>query len=156
MNSALLNYYEAIEKASQDMLEAARAGNWDHVVKLEGACAVLIAQLKNTAAEQPLRPDEAQLKSRIMQRILVNDAEIRQLAEPWLEDLDEHPRRPAEDPALSAARAVQQPTRWQGDPPMPLDALRAARRPRRVPRLLAARDRHDAQAAARRLGACST
>jgi len=89
MNSVLLNYYEAIEKASQDMLEAARVGNWDHVVKLEGACAVLIAQLKNTAAEKPLPPDEAQLKSRIMQRILINDAEIRQLAEPWLEDLDQ-------------------------------------------------------------------
>ena len=70
------------------MLEAARVGNWDHVVKLEGACAVLIAQLKNTAAEHPLPPDEAQLKSRLMQRILINDAEIRQLAEPWLEDLD--------------------------------------------------------------------
>ena len=89
MNSVLLNYYEAIEKASQDMLEAARVGNWDHVVKLEGACALLIAQLKNTAAEKPLKPDEAQLKSRIMQRILINDAEIRQLAEPWLDDLDE-------------------------------------------------------------------
>ena len=89
MNSLLMNYYEAIEKASQDMLEAARAGNWDQVVKLEGACAVLIAQLKNTAAEQPLPPDEAELKSRLMQRILVNDAEIRQLAEPWLDDLDD-------------------------------------------------------------------
>ena len=89
MNSVLLNYYEAIEKASQDMLEAARVGNWDHVVKLEGACAVLIAQLKNTAAESPLPPDEAQLKSRLMQRILINDAEIRHLAEPWLQDLDD-------------------------------------------------------------------
>ena len=89
MNSVLLNYYGAIEKASQDMLEAARVGNWDHVVKLEGACALLIAQLKNAAVERPLQADEAQLKSRIMQRILVNDAEIRQLAEPWLEDLDE-------------------------------------------------------------------
>jgi flagellar protein FliT len=88
MNNALLNYYEAIEKASQDMLEAARVGNWDHVVKLEGACALLISQLKHAAAKQSLGTDEAQLKSRIMQRILVNDAEIRQLAEPWLEDLD--------------------------------------------------------------------
>jgi len=88
MNSALLNYYEAIEKASQDMLEAARVGNWDHVVKLEGACALLISQLKNAAVSQSLGNDEAQLKSRIMQRILINDAEIRQLAEPWLEDLD--------------------------------------------------------------------
>jgi flagellar protein FliT len=88
MNSVLLNYYEAIEQASQDMLQAARVGDWDHVDKLEGACALLIAQLKRNAAERPLGSDEAQLKSRIMQRILVNDAEIRQLAEPWLEDLD--------------------------------------------------------------------
>ena len=88
MNPVLLNYYEAIEKASQDMLEAARAGNWDHVVKLEGACALLISQLKHAAAKQSLGSEEAQLKSRIMQRILINDAEIRQLAEPWLEDLD--------------------------------------------------------------------
>lgn len=29
MPSQLLNYYEAIEQASQDMLEAARSGNWD-------------------------------------------------------------------------------------------------------------------------------
>jgi len=89
MNSVLLNYYEAIEQASQDMLEAARAGDWDHVVKLESACALLIAQLKRNAADKSLAPQEAQLKSRIMQRILVNDAEIRQLAEPWLEDLDD-------------------------------------------------------------------
>ena len=89
MNTALLHYYEAIEKASQDMLDAARAGNWDHVLKLEGACALLISQLKSSAARQPLAEDEIQFKSRIMQRILINDAEIRQLAEPWLEDLDQ-------------------------------------------------------------------
>ena len=88
MTSALMNYYQAIEKASQDMLDAARAGNWDHVLKLEGACALLISQLKSSAARQPLGEDEMQFKSRIMQRILINDAEIRQLAEPWLEDLD--------------------------------------------------------------------
>ena len=88
MNSVLLEYYEAIEQASQDMLEAARIGNWDHVVKLEGACALLIAQLKRNAGEHPLATEEVQLKSRIMQRILLNDAEIRLLAEPWLEDLD--------------------------------------------------------------------
>ena len=88
MNATLLSYYQAIETASQDMLAAARVGNWDHVVKLEGACAMLISQLKHAASQRPLPSDEAQLKSRIMQRILVNDAEIRQLAEPWLEDLD--------------------------------------------------------------------
>ncbi len=94
MDPQLLTYYEAIERASADMLAAARAGNWDEVVKLEGACVLLISQLKHeaqrpaaevTAAEL----DAARAKSRIMQRILVNDAEIRQLAEPWLQDLDD-------------------------------------------------------------------
>jgi flagellar protein FliT len=88
MNTALLHYYEAIERASADMLTAARSGDWDQVVKLEGACALLISQLKHAANAQHLDTEEAQLKSRIMQRILINDAEIRQLAEPWLEDLD--------------------------------------------------------------------
>ena len=37
----------------------------------------------------PQDVDAAKAKSRIMQRILVNDAEIRHLAEPWLHDLDD-------------------------------------------------------------------
>ncbi len=88
MKVALLSYYEAIEQASSDMLLAARSGDWDQVVKLEGACAVLISQLKHAANGSGMGTEEAQLKSRIMQRILINDAEIRQLAEPWLDDLD--------------------------------------------------------------------
>ncbi len=49
---------------------------------------MLIAQLKNAAQSGQLMQNEAKEKSRIMQRILLNDAEIRHLAEPWLEDLD--------------------------------------------------------------------
>jgi flagellar protein FliT len=94
MDPQLLSYYEAIERASVDMLTAARAGNWDEVVKLEGACVLLISQLKHAAQERPADPagqamDAAKAKSRIMQRILVNDAEIRHLAEPWLQDIDD-------------------------------------------------------------------
>lgn len=98
MDPQLLCYYEAIERASADMLTAARAGRWDEVVKLEGACVLLISQLKH-AAQEPDPPvvdtsmtklqETARIKSRIMQRILINDAEIRHLAEPWLLELDE-------------------------------------------------------------------
>jgi flagellar protein FliT len=94
MDPRLLNYYEAIERASVEMLDAARAGNWDEVVKLEGACVLLISQLKNAAQDLETGTGAAQvaeasrMKTRIMQRILVNDAEIRHLAEPWLQDLD--------------------------------------------------------------------
>jgi flagellar protein FliT len=99
MDPQLLPYYEAIERASADMLNAARNGNWDEVVKLEGACVLLISQLKHAAQGQhaaavdtdaeAASAEAAKAKSRIMQRILVNDAEIRQLAEPWLATLDE-------------------------------------------------------------------
>ncbi len=116
MDPQLLNYYEAIERASADMLAAARGGHWDEVLKLEGACVLLISQLKSaalgetqggaskpklagsaTSTTQALSVEAAKLKSRIMQRILVNDAEIRHLAEPWLKDLDDtmHGRRDA-------------------------------------------------------------
>jgi flagellar protein FliT len=84
----ILHFYEAIEKASAEMVEAARAGQWDEVVKLEGACMVLISQLKHAAKEAQLDAEARRAKSRIMQRILVNDAEIRHLAEPWLGDLE--------------------------------------------------------------------
>jgi flagellar protein FliT len=95
MDPQLLSYYEAIERASADMLAAARAGKWDDVVRLEGACVLLISQLKHAAQAQEMAAansqglDAAKAKSRIMQRILVNDAEIRHLAEPWLQDLDD-------------------------------------------------------------------
>jgi len=88
MNTQLLGYYEDLERASADMLAAARAADWDQVVKLEGACVLLIAQLKHAAGAQQIGGDEVKLKNRIMQRILVNDAEIRSLAEPWLDELD--------------------------------------------------------------------
>jgi flagellar protein FliT len=88
MDTPLLTYYEAIERASADMLSAARAGDWDTVVKLEGACGLLISQLKQAARGETLQPIDAQARTRIMQRILLRDAEIRHLAEPWLEQLD--------------------------------------------------------------------
>lgn len=84
MQEGLLDYYLAIEAASRDMLAAARREDWDGVVRSEGACAVLIEQLRFKARTQQLSRDERAEKMRVMQRILRNDAEIRTLAEPWL------------------------------------------------------------------------
>jgi flagellar protein FliT len=87
MEHPLLDYYKAIENTSRQMLEAAQTENWDQVVRLEGACAVLIAQLRHKSKTDQLGPEERKEKTRIMQRILRTDAEIRCLAEPWLNDL---------------------------------------------------------------------
>jgi len=80
----LIDYYRAIEDSSQKMLEAAKTEDWDEVVRLEGACAVLIEQLRYKSRSEELLPEQRTEKTRIMQRILSNDAQIRYLAEPWL------------------------------------------------------------------------
>ena len=80
--SGLLRYYAALECASQEMLEAARSGDWDSVCRLEGACAVVIAQLRQQAQEQPLAPHEQPERMRILRSILAIDAEIRRICHP--------------------------------------------------------------------------
>ena len=84
----LIDYYKAIEDSSSRMLQAAQLNDWDEVVRCEGACAVLIEQLRFKSQQQELAPAERKEKMRIMQRILRNDAQIRCLAEPWMEQFD--------------------------------------------------------------------
>ena len=84
-HNMLIDYYKAIEDSSAKMLDAAKTEDWEQVMRFEGACAVLIEQLEQRAE-----------KTRIMQRILNNDAQIRYLAEPWLmhcEAASEGPRQ---------------------------------------------------------------
>lgn len=81
---SLIDYYKAIEDSSAKMLEAAQMKDWDGVVRYEGACAVLIEQLRYQSQQDQLLPEQRREKTRIMQRILRNDAQIRCLAEPWL------------------------------------------------------------------------
>jgi flagellar protein FliT len=92
---ALLDYYKAIENKSSDMLQAALSSNWDAVVNCEKACAVLIGELRVKAEASPLSPIERKEKTRIMLRILRNDAQIRVLAEPWLATLEHLGKMPA-------------------------------------------------------------
>lgn len=84
MTTALIEYYKAIEESSRKMLQAAQLQDWEGVARYEGTCTVLIEQLRYQAQHQALLPEQRQLKTEIMRRILRNDAEIRLLAEPWL------------------------------------------------------------------------
>lgn len=85
---SLLDYYKSIESTSERMLASAQAGCWDDVARSETTCSILIGQLKLQAESETLEPQSRREKSRIMQRILRNDACIRRLAEPWLEKID--------------------------------------------------------------------
>jgi flagellar protein FliT len=82
----LIDYYKAIEDSSRKMLVAAQSEDWEGVVRFEGACAVLIEQLRAKASSEMLLPGQQSEKVKIMQRILLNDALILFLAEPWFFD----------------------------------------------------------------------
>ncbi len=90
MSQQLIDYYKAIEDSSRQMLDAAKLEDWDQVVRFEGVCAVLIGQLRERAHDETLKPEQRAEKTRIMQRILSNDAEIRYLAEPWLNHFEQN------------------------------------------------------------------
>lgn len=84
----LIDFYKAIEDSSARMLEAAKAEDWDEIMRFEGVCAVLIEQLRHRSRSEQLDEGARREKSRIMLRILNNDAQIRFLAEPWLQHLE--------------------------------------------------------------------
>ncbi|MEW5885896.1 MAG: flagellar protein FliT [Pseudomonadota bacterium] len=86
----LLEHYQAIERTSQAMLDAAQAHDWDAVMRLESACAVLIERLRELGQEDGLTPTERARKQRIMLTLLRHDAQIRALVEPWVDDLWQH------------------------------------------------------------------
>jgi flagellar protein FliT len=80
--TGLLHHYSALERASEEMLRAARAGDWTAVCRLEGACAVVIARLKMLSGHQPLPEHQRAERIRILKNILSNDAEIRRICDP--------------------------------------------------------------------------
>lgn len=90
MPKTLIECYRAIEASSLQMLHAAHSQDWDTVVHHEGVCAVLIEQLRSEARRVELDAQEKAEKSRIMLRILGNDAKVRDLTEPWLAHCDAH------------------------------------------------------------------
>lgn len=93
----LIDRYEQLAEASHQMLAAARHGDWPAVARLEDACRALIADLKRQSAQARLTDREQRRRIALLRSILADDAEIRQRAEPWLQQLEQllhQPRAP--------------------------------------------------------------
>jgi flagellar protein FliT len=84
MQTTLIGCYQAIEESSRKMLDAALQRDWDAVVEMESTCAVQIEHLRLRGRVESLDAQSRSEKTKIMLRILKNDAQIRHLAEPWL------------------------------------------------------------------------
>jgi len=79
--SPILQQYERIAELSGQMLELARANEWDAVVSLSRDYAQAVENLK---ALQPLNDEDLLARKPLLARILQDDASIRHLASPEL------------------------------------------------------------------------
>lgn len=88
MNSdEVIALYEAVAVITQQMVAAAREGNWEQLAELESRCASHIATLKKDESQIPLPAVVRERKTRIIQKILADDREIRSITEPWMTQL---------------------------------------------------------------------
>ncbi|MDP1604820.1 MAG: flagellar protein FliT [Legionella sp.] len=80
----IIQTYEAILAVTREMLEAAHQGNWELLAAREHACRELVEKLMSVRADGQLGPEARRRKVEIIRKVLADDAEIRNLTEPWL------------------------------------------------------------------------
>ena len=88
MNSEIENY-EHLSSITGQMRAAATKGEWDHLVELEQQCRQRVETMKakNDDAFTPLDENTRLRKVALIQKILADDAEIRNHTEPWMAQL---------------------------------------------------------------------
>lgn len=83
----VITLYETVAVITDQMLAAARNGDWDQLVALESRCASHVETLKQGEPPAPLTGANRERKVTIIKKILADDREIRNLTEPWMEHL---------------------------------------------------------------------
>lgn len=92
--------YESISAVTTAMLDAARTRDWQRLVALEQDAQALVGQLSDAA---PLpSPDDAtrSRKIELIQKVLSDDAAIRDITEPWLREVGDMLRSNRRESAL--------------------------------------------------------
>lgn len=88
MNSTqVIAVYEDIRIITEQMLQAARASDWEQLVVLEKKCKSLVERLIAAEPREPLSGKLQQRKVEIIRQVLADDAKIRNLTEPWMKQL---------------------------------------------------------------------
>jgi flagellar protein FliT len=88
MNSfELLNVYEKVAHITAEMLEAARANDWESLAQLESNCSQHVSTLKEFEGSTSLPEDLKAKKISLIKQILADDRAIRDITEPWMHNL---------------------------------------------------------------------
>ncbi|MCC7081655.1 MAG: flagellar protein FliT [Burkholderiales bacterium] len=83
----LLSTYDGLARTTGHMLNAAQSGDWDKLIGLEKDCAALIARMSALEAEDSLPENLRDRKAAMIRKVLADDAAIRDITEPWLQQL---------------------------------------------------------------------
>jgi len=87
----ILDTYGLVSLKSGEMVEAAKAGDWDRLVELEQDCRALVDTLRrdDTGSDKAPRPDPSyiQRKYQLIRKVLSDDAQVRRYTEPWMAQL---------------------------------------------------------------------
>jgi len=87
-NHEVIALYETVATITDQMLSAARKGDWEQLALLETRCASHVEILK-TDTPAPLTGEIRVRKVQIINKILADDREIRNIAEPWMAKLSQ-------------------------------------------------------------------
>lgn len=83
-NTEVIAVYEDVLLVTEQMLQAAHRSEWDQLVALEKRCKSLIESLMVAEPREPLSRQHQQRKVEIIQKVLADDARIRDITEPWM------------------------------------------------------------------------
>jgi len=82
----VIGVYENVSQLTRQMLAAARSRDWDTLHRLERDCASQVSMLRE--GQPPSLTGELRArKVRLLQSILADDREIRNITEPWMDQL---------------------------------------------------------------------
>jgi len=88
MNSEeIILVYESVADITEQMLAAARNSDWEHLAALESRCAGHVRTLEKSEPRSALTGMMRERKITIIQKILADDREIRNITEPWMAQL---------------------------------------------------------------------
>lgn len=85
--SPIVRSYEELLVLSEQMLEAARAGNWDAMSELQQVYLAEVERLRQLDHAVPFSDNERLRRFQLLERILAFDARIRDLTMPRLAHL---------------------------------------------------------------------
>jgi flagellar protein FliT len=82
----VIDVYENVATITDQMLAAARGGDWDRLIALETRCTAQVKILQHGEPPQ-LSGELRERKVKIIHKILADGREIRNLTEPWMAHL---------------------------------------------------------------------